>query len=251
MGRLDGKVVFISGGARGQGAAEARIFAQEGAKVVIGDVLDAEGTSVASEIAESGGDALFVHLDVTDEEDWRKAIGAAVSNFGKLDVLVNNAGIWRRGRVEDTTVEDWDTIMDVNAKGVFLGTKLAIPEMRKAGGGSIINISSTAGLVGGPRSSAYTASKGAVRLFTKATAIQYAKEGIRVNSIHPGPIETAMIQQVWQGDEQNREEAIARTPLGRIGTPEDIAYGALFLASDESSFMTGSELVIDGGSTAQ
>ncbi|MCH8279058.1 MAG: glucose 1-dehydrogenase [Chloroflexi bacterium] len=251
MGRLDGKVVFISGGARGQGAAEARIFAQEGAKVVIGDVLDAEGTSVASEIAESGGDALFVHLDVTDEEDWRKAIGAAVSNFGKLDVLVNNAGIWRRGRVEDTTVEDWDTIMDVNAKGVFLGTKLAIPEMRKAGGGSIINISSTAGLVGGPRSSAYTASKGAVRLFTKATAIQYAKEGIRANSIHPGPIETAMIQQVWQGDEQNREEAIARTPLGRIGTPEDIAYGALFLASDESSFMTGSELVIDGGSTAQ
>ena len=153
--------------------------------------------------------------------------------------------------MEDTTVEDWDTIMDVNAKGVFLGTKLAIPEMRKAGGGSIINISSTAGLVGGPRSSAYTASKGAVRLFTKATAIQYAKEGIRANSIHPGPIETAMIQQVWQGDEQNREEAIARTPLGRIGTPEDIAYGALFLASDESSFMTGSELVIDGGSTAQ
>ena len=251
MGRLDGKVVLISGGARGQGAAEARMFAQEGAKVVIGDVLDAEGTSVAAEIAESGGDALFVHLDVTDEEDWRNAIAAAVSSFGKLDVLVNNAGIWRRGRVEDTTVEDWDTIMDVNAKGVFLGTKQAIPEMRKAGGGSIINISSTAGLVGGPRSSAYTASKGAVRLFTKATAIQYAKEGIRANSIHPGPIETAMIQQVWQGDEQNREEAIARTPLGRIGTPEDIAYGALFLASDESSFMTGSELVIDGGSTAQ
>ena len=251
MGRLDGKVALISGGARGQGAAEARMFAREGAKVVIGDVLDAEGTSVAAEIAESGGDALFVHLDVTHEEGWRSAIGAAVSSFGKLDVLVNNAGIWRRGRVEDTTVEDWDTIMDVNAKGVFLGTKLAIPEMRKAGGGSIINISSTAGLVGGPRSSAYTASKGAVRLFTKATAIQYAKEGIRANSIHPGPIETAMIQQVWQGDEQNREEAIARTPLGRIGTPEDIAYGALFLASDESSFMTGSELVIDGGSTAQ
>ena len=147
--------------------------------------------------------------------------------------------------MEDTTVEEWDTILDVNAKGVFLGTKLAIPEMRKAGGGSIINISSTAGLVGGPRSSAYTASKGAVRLFTKATAVQYAKEGIRANSIHPGPIDTAMIQQVWQGDEQNREEAIARTPLGRIGTPEDIAYGALFLASDESSFMTGSELVID------
>ncbi len=249
--RLEGKVALISGGARGQGAVEAKLFAQEGAKVVIGDILENEGDQVEAEINESGGECLFVHLDVTSQAHWERAVAAAVSSFGKLDVLVNNAGIWRRGRVEDTTVEDWDTIMDVNAKGVFLGTKLAIPEMRKAGGGSIINISSTAGLVGGPRSSAYTASKGAVRLLTKATAVQYAKEGIRANSIHPGPIETAMIQQVWQGDEQNREEAIARTPLGRIGTPEDIAYGALFLASDESSFMTGSELVIDGGNTAQ
>lgn len=249
--RLENKVALISGGARGMGAAEARMFAREGAKVVIGDVLDAEGTRVAAEIAESGGDALFVHLDVTHEEDWRSAIGAATSSFSKLDILVNNAGIWRRGRVEDTTVEDWDMILDVNAKGVFLGTKLAIPEMRKAGGGSIINISSTAGLVGGPRSSAYTASKGAVRLFTKATAVQYAQDGIRANSIHPGPIDTPMIQQVWHGEEQSREAALARTPLGRIGTPEDIAYGVLFLASDESSFMTGSELVIDGGSTAQ
>ena len=249
--RLENKVALISGGARGMGAAEARMFAREGAKVVIGDVLDAEGTRVAAEIAESGGDALFVHLDVTHEEDWRSAIGAATSSFSKLDILVNNAGIWRRGRVADTTVEDWDMILDVNAKGVFLGTKLAIPEMRKAGGGSIINISSTAGLVGGPRSSAYTASKGAVRLFTKATAVQYAQEGIRANSIHPGPIDTPMIQQVWHGEEQSREAALARTPLGRIGTPEDIAYGVLFLASDESSFMTGSELVIDGGSTAQ
>ena len=249
--RLENKVALISGGARGMGAAEARMFAREGAKVVIGDVLDAEGTRVAAEIAESGGDALFVHLDVTHEEDWRSAIGAATSSFSKLDILVNNAGIWRRGRVEDTTVEDWDMILDVNAKGVFLGTKLAIPEMRKAGGGSIINISSTAGLVGGPRSSAYTASKGAVRLFTKATAVQYAQDGIRANSIHPGPIDTPMIQQVWHGEEQSREAALARTPLGRIGTPDDIAYGVLFLASDESSFMTGSELVIDGGSTAQ
>ena len=249
--RLENKVALISGGARGMGAAEARMFAREGAKVVIGDVLDAEGTRVAAEIAESGGDALFVHLDVTHEEAWRSAIGAATSSFSKLDILVNNAGIWRRGRVEDTTVEDWDMILDVNAKGVFLGTKLAIPEMRKAGGGSIINISSTAGLVGGPRSSAYTASKGAVRLFTKATAVQYAQEGIRANSIHPGPIDTLVIQQVWHGEEQSREAALARTPLGRIGTPEDIAYGVLFLASDESSFMTGSELVIDRGSTAQ
>ena len=251
MGRLDGKVALISGGARGQGAAEARMFAQEGAKVVIGDLLDTEGIAVAAEIAEAGGDALYVHLNVTSEDDWREAIQAAVSSFGKLNVLVNNAAIWRRGRVEDTSVEDWDAIMDVNAKGVFLGTKLAIDEMRKAGGGSIINISSTAGLVGSPRSAAYNASKGAVRLFTKATAIQYGREGIRANSIHPGPIDTAMIHGIWQGDERSREESIARTALGRVGTVEDIAYGAMFLASDESSFMTGSELVMDGGVTAQ
>ena len=251
MGRMDGKVALISGGARGQGAAEARLFAREGAKVVIGDLLDVEGMRVAAEIAEMGGDAMYVHLDVTSEDDWRSAVAAAVSSYGKLDVLVNNAGIWRRGRVEDTTVEDWDAIQNVNSKGVFLGTKAAIPEMRQAGGGSIINISSTAGLVGGPRSTAYTASKGAVRLFTKATAIQYAGENIRANSIHPGPIDTEMIHQVWQGEDNSREESIARTPLGRVGTVNDIAYGALFLASDESSFMTGSELVIDGGSTAQ
>ena len=251
MGRMDGKVALISGGARGQGAAEARLFAQEGAKVVIGDLLDVDGMRVAAEIAELGGEAVYVHLDVTREEDWQSAVQAAVSAFGKLDVLVNNAGIWRRGRVEDTTVEDWDAVQNVNSKGVFLGTKAAIPEMRKAGGGSVINISSTAGLVGGPRSTAYTASKGAVRLFTKATAIQYAREGIRSNSIHPGPIDTEMIQQVWQGEDNSREESIARTPLGRVGTVDDIAYGALFLASDESSFMTGSELVIDGGNTAQ
>ena len=251
MGRMDGKVALISGGARGQGAAEAKLFAQEGAKVVIGDLLDVDGMRVAAEIAELGGEAVYVHLDVTREEDWQSAVQAAVSAFGKLDVLINNAGIWRRGRVEDTTVEDWDAVQNVNSKGVFLGTKAAIPEMRKAGGGSVINISSTAGLVGGPRSTAYTASKGAVRLFTKATAIQYAGEGIRSNSIHPGPIDTEMIQQVWQGEDNSREESIARTPLGRVGTVDDIAYGALFLASDESSFMTGSELVIDGGSTAQ
>ena len=251
MGRMDGKVALISGGARGQGAAEARLFAREGGKVVIGDLLDVEGMRVAAEIAELGGEALYVHLDVTKEEDWQSAVAAAVSTYGKLDVLVNNAGIWRRGRVEDTTVEDWDAVQNVNSKGVFLGTKAAIPEMRKAGGGSVVNISSTAGLVGGPRSTAYTASKGAVRLFTKATAIQYAGEGIRANSVHPGPIDTEMIQQVWQGEDNSREESIARTPLGRVGTVDDIAYGALFLASDESSFMTGSELVIDGGSTAQ
>jgi len=221
-GRADGKVALISGGARGQGAAEARLFAQEGAKAIFGDVLDAEGTTVTAEIAESGGDTLFVHLDVTSEEDCRGATEAAVAKFGNLNILANNAGIWRRGRVEDTTVEDWGTILDVNARGVFLGTKLAIAEMRKAGG-SIINISSTGGLVGGPRSTAYIASKGAVRLLTRATGVQYSKKGIRANSIRPGPIDTAMIHEIWQGDEQTRAESIARTVLGRVGIAEDIA----------------------------
>ena len=248
--RLEGKVALITGAARGQGAAEARMFAQEGAKVILADVTDQEGMAVAAEIADAGGDALYVHLDVTNEEEWDAAIQAAVSSFGKLDILVNNAGIWRRGHVLETSSEQWDDIMNVNAKGVFLGTKAAIPEMRKAGGGSIINISSTAGLVGSKTSAAYSASKGAVRIFTKSTAIQYAAEGIRANSIHPGPIDTDMGDQVWP-DATSREAAVARTAVARIGTANDIAYGALYLASDESSFVTGSELVIDGGVTAQ
>ena len=194
--RLEGKVALITGAARGQGAAEARMFALEGAKVILADVTDQEGMAVAAEIAEAGGDALYVHLDVTNEEEWDSAIKSAVASFGKLDILVNNAGIWRRGHVLETSSDQWDDIMDVNAKGVFLGTKAAIPEMRKAGGGSIINISSTAGLVGSKTSAAYSASKGAVRIFTKSTAVQYAAEGIRANSIHPGPIDTDMGDQV-------------------------------------------------------
>jgi len=249
--RLEGKVALISGGARGMGAAEARLFAKEGAKVVIGDILDAEGQQVEAEIAEMGGECVYIHLDVTSETDWQNAIGKAVSQFGKLDVLVNNAGIFPLASIEDTTEELWDRIMDINGKGVFLGTKYAIPEMRKASGGSIINISSTAGLRGSPTAAAYGASKGAVRLFTKATAIQYAKDNIRANSVHPGIIETDMTLPTILTDEEARRERIARTPIGRIGQPDDVAYGVLFLASDESSFMTGSELVIDGGRTAQ
>jgi NAD(P)-dependent dehydrogenase (short-subunit alcohol dehydrogenase family) len=248
--RLEGKVALITGAARGQGAAEARMFAQEGAKVILADVTDQEGIAVAAEIAEAGGDALYVHLDVTNENEWDAAVQSAVASFGKLDILVNNAGIWRRGHVLETSSEQWDDIMDVNAKGVFLGTKAAIPEMRKAGGGSIVNISSTAGLVGSKTSAAYSASKGAVRIFTKSTAVQYAAEGIRANSIHPGPIDTDMGDQVWP-DAASKAASVSRTALSRMGTAEDIAYGALYLASDESSFVTGSELVIDGGVTAQ
>ena len=177
--RLSGKVAMISGGARGMGATEARLFAGEGAKVVVGDVLEREGRQVVSDIQESAGEALFVYLDVTDESHWQSAVAVTVSRFGRLDILVNNAGVGGSSTVEQTTVEEWDRVMDINAKGVFMGTKAAIPAMRRAGGGSIINISSQLGLVGVDNSSPqYQASKGAVRLLTKATAIQYAKDGI-------------------------------------------------------------------------
>ena len=249
--RLQGKVAFISGGARGMGAAEARLFAREGASVAIGDVLEEEGRRVVEQISEVGGRAIFVPLDVTSEAQWGSAVAATVREFGKLDVLVNNAGVSASGTVEDTTVEAWDRVMDINAKGVFLGTKVVLPEMRRAGGGSIINISSQLGMVGMDISSPqYQASKGAVRIFTKATAIQYASEGIRANSVHPGPIDTPMTEP-RKADPQQYQLMLSRIPLGRYGESDDVAYGVLFLASDESSFMTGSELVIDGGWTAQ
>jgi NAD(P)-dependent dehydrogenase (short-subunit alcohol dehydrogenase family) len=249
--RLQGKIALISGGARGMGAVEARLFAKEGAKVTIGDVLEDEGRKLEAEINATGGVALFVHLDVTHEADWQKAVEATVNRFGKLDVLVNNAGISGRGRVEDTAVEEWDRVMDVNAKGVFLGTKVAIPAMRQGRGGSIINISSQLGLVGTDHSSPqYQASKGAVRLLTKATAIQYAKEGIRANSVHPGPIVTPMTEAA-RADPERYQLMLSRVPLGCYGQPEDVAYGVLYLASDEARWVTGSELVIDGGWTAQ
>ena len=249
--RLEGKVALISGGARGQGAVEAKLFAREGAKVVFGDILDESGKQVEAEIHEAGGEATYVHLDVTREDDWRTAVNTAIDRYGKLDILVNNAGILIRKGIEDTTEEDWDRIMGVNAKGAFLGTKHSIPAMRQAGGGSIVNISSTAGLVASPSGSAsYTASKGAVRLLTKSTAVQYAKEGIRCNSIHPGPIDTDMIQETLT-DSAKLEERMQRLPIGRVGTADEIAYGVLYLASEEASFVTGSELVIDGGTTAQ
>ena len=259
--RLEGKVALISGGARGQGATEARLFAREGAAVVIGDILDEEGLKLEAEIRELGGRATFVHLDVTEPDQWESAVSTAVSEYGKLDVLVNNAGIGatqaaglQPPKLEETPAEIWDRIMDINSKGVFLGTRAAIPAMRAAGGGSIINISSVAGLVGAGLASgaaaAYASSKGSVRLLTKATAVQHGHEGIRCNSVHPGYIETAMTQ-ASLSQPGFREQVAAMAPLNRIGTVDDIANGVLFLASDESSFMTGSELVIDGGWTAQ
>lgn len=250
--RLRGKVAFISGGARGIGAATARLFAEHGACVVFGDILQEEGNWLEVEIQKTGAGVLFVPLDVTSEEAWRKAIGVTMERFGKLDILVNNAGIPGLESIEGTNVETWDRIMAVNSKGVFLGTKIAIPEMRKSGGGSIINMSSQMGIVGSATSSpAYQASKGAVRTFTKSAAIRHASEGIRVNSIHPGPIFTPMTQERIAVGTAARESYISRVPLGRIGEAEEVAYGVLYLASDESSFVTGSELVIDGGWTAQ
>ena len=249
--RLAGKVALISGGARGMGAVEARLFAREGAKVVIGDILEAEGRQVEAEIRAAGGDAAFVRLDVTSEADWAQAVQIATNRFGKLDVLVNNAGIGAQGRVEDTALEAWNRVMAVDATGVFLGSRAAIGAMRAAGGGSIVNISSQLGLVGVETSSPqYQASKGAVRLLTKATAIQYAKDKIRANSVHPGPIVTPMTE-ARRADPEFYRLQVSRIPLGRYGEPEEVAYGVLYLASDESSFVTGSELVIDGGWTAQ
>ena len=248
MGKLDGKVALISGGARGQGAAEAKLFAEEGAKVVLGDILDEQGQQVEAEINELGGDALYVHLDVTSEADWESAVEAAVSRYGKLDILVNNAAIViQKAAIEDRTGDEWDRIFEVNAKGVFLGTKHAIPEMRKAGGGSIVNISSVAGIGQSMHQEpAYAASKGAVRIFSKVTASQHAADGIRCNSVHPGPIDTDMLHSSM-GSPEGLENRLTRVPLRRMGTAEEIAKGVLYLASDDSSYVTGSELVIDGG----
>jgi 3(or 17)beta-hydroxysteroid dehydrogenase len=249
--RLENKVALVSGGARGIGAAITKILAQEGAKVVIGDVLEDAGQKTAAEINDAGGECVFVRLDVTSEAAWNSAVGEAVSRFGKLDILVNNAGVTSRGMIEDISVDDWTRVMDVNIKGGFLGTKASIPLMRANGGGSIVNISSGAAIAPQPNTSgAYSASKGAVRIFTKSTAIQYAGENIRCNSVHPGPVETDMLN-LSREDDTELATMKARVPLGRFGSAEDIAYGVLYLASDESSFVTGSELVIDGGRTAQ
>ena len=247
--RLANKVALISGGARGMGAVEARLFTQEGAKVCIADILEEQGRALAAEIADAGGEAMFVRLDVNSEREWAAAVDAVVSAYGRLDILVNNAGMYQRANVEETSASDWDRMLSINGRGVFIGTKAVIPAMRAAGGGSIVNISSVAGIIGSAGSTAYNASKGAVRLLTKSTAVQHAAENIRANSVHPGPIETDMLDLVFP-EEGMREARALNIPLGRMGRAEDVAKGVLFLASDESSYMTGGELVIDGGFTA-
>jgi len=252
MGKLDGKVALISGGARGQGAAEAETFAREGAKVVFGDIRDVEGQKVEAAIRAAGGEATYVHLDVTSEADWQSAVRTATGRHGRLDILINNAAITiTRVSIEDRTAAEWDQVMAVNAKGVFLGTKYAIPAMRRAGGGSIVNISSVAGIGQSlHQEPAYAASKGAIRIFTKVTASQHAKDKIRCNSVHPGPVDTEMFHRAFQ-DREAMERRLQRIPMQRMGTVAEIVSAVLYLASDDSSYMTGSELVIDGGALAQ
>ena len=252
MGRLDGKVALISGGARGQGAAEAETFAREGSRVVFGDVRDDEGRKVEATLRAAGLDATYLHLDVTSEADWQGAVRAALDRHGRLDVLINNAAIViPRVPIEERTVAEWDQVMAVNARGVFLGTKHAIPAMRRSGGGSIVNISSVAGIGQSlHQEPAYAASKGAIRIFTKVTASQHAKDRIRCNSVHPGPVDTEMFHSAFQ-DREAMERRLQRVPLRRMGTVAEVVSAVLYLASDEASYITGSELVIDGGALAQ
>ncbi|EIE51251.1 short-chain dehydrogenase/reductase SDR [Citreicella sp. 357] len=250
MKRLQGKTALISGAAKGMGSAEARIFAAEGAQVIVADVDDAGASVVAKDIENAGGRAAAVHLDVSDAASWQNAIAEGNKAFGNINVLVNNAGILVMKPVQDTTEDDWDKIFAINTKGVFLGTKAVLENMKAAGGGAIVNISSIYGLVGAPSSAAYQATKGAVRLFTKATAVDYAEFNIRVNSVHPGVIRTAMTQDIL-ADPSGQKEILGTTILQRPAEPEEVARAVLFLASDEASFMTGSEMVVDGGYTAQ
>jgi NAD(P)-dependent dehydrogenase (short-subunit alcohol dehydrogenase family) len=245
--RLAGKVALVTGGASGMGESEATIFAREGAKVVVGDINEADGRRVVDKIAGAGGQARFVRLDVTDEGDWVAAVADTVKAFGKLDILVNNAGISGTFDPDTTSTTAWDTVMAVNAKGVFLGMKHAVPAMRAAGGGAIVNISSISGFVGQDGiHMAYNASKGAVRIMTKSAAVQQARHGIRVNSVHPGML-PAMRSSRLSADPTWRDKMIRAVPMKREGRVEEVAHAVLFLASDEASYITGTELVVDGG----
>ena len=246
--RLEDKVALITGAAHGMGAEEARMFAREGARVVVADVDNSEGAKVAGQIADSGGEAIFVHLDVTKEADWKGAVESAVAAFGALNVLVNNAGISGTGVKEFGDTEMWDGLMGVNITGSYLGIKHVVPAMRKAGGGSIVNISSTAGFVASSGNHpGYTASKGASRLLAKSAAVWFAEDNIRVNSVHPGALPPMRSSPSPADAEEARERVLSKIPLRRAGRREEVAYGVLFLASDEASYITGTELVIDGG----
>jgi NAD(P)-dependent dehydrogenase (short-subunit alcohol dehydrogenase family) len=266
MGRLDGKVVLVTGAARGIGKAIALAMAAEGARVVLSDILDADGEASAAELSEQGGQGIYVSHDVTSEDGWRVAIESANDRFGGLDVLVNNAGLFLGKPLAETSVAEMNRMLAVNVVGLMLGSKLALPFLaarasRWDGGGSIVNLSSVAGLIGASFQTVYSMTKGAVRLFSKSLAMECAdlKLNIRVNSIHPGVIDTDMAAEVARGQmearamdaDKVRRFMVGGHPLGRLGRPKDIADAALFLASSESAFMTGTELVVDGGMTAR
>jgi NAD(P)-dependent dehydrogenase (short-subunit alcohol dehydrogenase family) len=267
MNRLDGKVALISGAARGIGAETARLMVEAGAKVTIADVLDERGGETARAIAGPGSAAIYLHLDVTREDEWTAAIAATAAHFGGLDILVNNAGLFLGKGIEEASLDEWHRLCAVNLTGVFLGTKFALPALRERArqslhGSAIVNLASVAGLVGSQLDPLYSMTKGGVTLFTKSAALEFARKGyrVRVNSIHPGVIQTDMGDQTFVSRARNlgtndveaaRQTALATHPIGRLGTPEDIAKGIVFLASDDAAFMTGAGLVIDGGLTAQ
>ncbi len=254
MDRVKGKVAIVTGGGGGLGRAEAMLLAKEGAAVAVTDLDEISIKSVAEEINANGGRAISIQHNVASEAEWSKVIQKTLDKFGRLDVLVNNAGVIIYKKIEDTSLQEWRDLMSVNLDGVFLGTKFAIEAMKNNGGGSIINIASVAGLIGNPDASAYHASKGGVRAFSKAAAIECSKAGygynIRVNSIYPGVINTRMADDLKK-DEAKYKTAVSWHAMGHFGEPGDVAYGVLYLASDESKFLTGSELVIDGGWTAR
>jgi NAD(P)-dependent dehydrogenase (short-subunit alcohol dehydrogenase family) len=249
--RIEGKIAIVTGGASGIGEATTRLFVSEGAKVVIADIDDEKGNALEAELNHDGEVARYRQFDVTQENRWIEVVGEVMDTWGRLDVVVNNAGMSGvgRARVEETTVENWDTVFAVNSTAIMLGTKTAIPAMRKNGGGSVVNVSSIFGIVGSPAGAAYHASKGAARTFSKAAAVQYAPDNIRVNSVHPGFTDTPMTLDI-HSQKEIRDAREKMTPLGRLGLPDDIAYGILYLACDESSWVTGIELVIDGGEIA-
>jgi len=244
MGRVEGKVAIVTGGARGQGAAEARLLVQEGARVMITDLLDEEGEALAAELGEN---ASYVHHDVCSEEDWNAVVAATEQNFGPVQILINNAGILKLNQLIDTPLEEYMQVINVNQVGVFLGMKTVAGSMKEAGGGSMINISSIDGLVGMTFATSYVASKFAVRGMTKVAALELGQYGIRVNSIHPGGVNTKMVTDLGLGKDSNEGNIFTRVPLGRMGEPEDIAKLALFLASEDSSYSSGGEFLIDGG----
>jgi NAD(P)-dependent dehydrogenase (short-subunit alcohol dehydrogenase family) len=248
--RLAGKVAIVTGAASGMGASTAKIFAKEGAKVVVADMNEADGKAVVEEITKANGSARFQKLDVASEAQWNDAVAAAVSAFGKLDILVNNAGISGSAVTDFLDTKAWNDLMSINSSGVFFGMKAAVGAMRQAGGGAIVNISSVSGIVGQPNvHMGYNASKGAVRIMSKSAAVQFAKDGVRVNSVHPG-LMPPMRTSGRTADPATREKMLRQVPLRRAGRVEEVAHAVLFLASDEASYITGTELVVDGGWTA-